>query len=131
MNYNGIFQVLETISCINVGKGCVHKIQSGRTLIQTLRKQQLLLQLCLLLLSIVIKCNEDCISLFYLSHFLLWYIELLTPTDITIMCLYKVFSRLGCTCNTGIQCFMNFCLQHWQMKESYCCQLVGPGVDCT
>jgi hypothetical protein len=81
--------------------------------------------------STVIKCNEDCIPLFYLSHFLLWYLELLSPTDITIMCLYKIFSRLGCTCNTGIQCFMNFCLQHWQIKESFCWCLVGPGVDST
>jgi hypothetical protein len=34
-------QALETTSCINVGKGCVRKTQSGRTLPQTLRKQEL------------------------------------------------------------------------------------------
>jgi hypothetical protein len=33
--------VLETASCRNVGKGCVHKTQSGQTLSRTLRKQEL------------------------------------------------------------------------------------------
>jgi hypothetical protein len=32
-------QVLETTSCRNVGKGCVHKTQSGRTLPRTLHKR--------------------------------------------------------------------------------------------
>jgi hypothetical protein len=39
-------QVLETISCKNVGKGCVHMIQSGRTLPQTLRKRELRASAC-------------------------------------------------------------------------------------
>jgi hypothetical protein len=34
-------QALVTASCRNVGKDCVHKTQSGRTLPRTLRKQEL------------------------------------------------------------------------------------------
>jgi hypothetical protein len=34
-------QVLETVSYRNVGKGCVHKTQSGQILPRTLRKQEL------------------------------------------------------------------------------------------
>ena len=34
-------QVLETASCRNAGKGCVHKTQSGRTLPRTLCKREL------------------------------------------------------------------------------------------
>jgi hypothetical protein len=34
-------QVLETASCINAGKGCVHKTESGQILPRTLRKQEL------------------------------------------------------------------------------------------
>jgi hypothetical protein len=36
-----LVQVLETAYCRNAGKGCVHKIQSGRTLPRTLRKWEL------------------------------------------------------------------------------------------
>jgi hypothetical protein len=34
-------QVLETTSCRNVGKGCVHKTQSAQTLPWSLRKREL------------------------------------------------------------------------------------------
>jgi hypothetical protein len=34
-------QVLETASCRNAGKDCIHKTKSGQTLPQTLRKQEL------------------------------------------------------------------------------------------
>jgi hypothetical protein len=33
--------VLETASCENAGKGCVHKTQSGRTLPRALHKREL------------------------------------------------------------------------------------------
>jgi hypothetical protein len=91
----------------------------------------LLLQLCLLLFFYCNKIQRGLYPTVLLIIFSSLYLELLSPTDITIMCLYKVFSRLGCTCNTRIQCFMNFCLQHWHMKESFYWRLVGPGVDCT
>jgi hypothetical protein len=37
----GQIQVLKTASCRNVGEGCVHKTQSGRTLPRTWRKREL------------------------------------------------------------------------------------------
>jgi Na+/melibiose symporter-like transporter len=51
-------QVLETPSCRNPGKGCVHKTQSGRTLPRTLRKQELRAPGCSL------QCSFFCIVAF-------------------------------------------------------------------
>jgi hypothetical protein len=47
-------QVLEAPSCKNVGKGCVHKTQSGRTLLRTLCKWELYALGCPFMLKLVL-----------------------------------------------------------------------------
>jgi hypothetical protein len=54
-------QVLETASCRNPGKCCVHKTQSGQTLPKTLRKQELRAPGCSL------QCSFSCIVAFQSS----------------------------------------------------------------
>jgi hypothetical protein len=52
-------QVVETTSCRNVGKCCVHKTQSDRTLPWTLRKQKLRAPGCPFTDSFLSKCRNN------------------------------------------------------------------------
>jgi hypothetical protein len=53
-------QVLETTSCRNAGKGCVHKTQSSQTLPQTLHMRELCALGCPFLLCMI--KSEACIN---------------------------------------------------------------------
>jgi hypothetical protein len=65
-------QVMETASCRNAGKGCVHKIQSGRTFPRTLRKWELRAPGCPFFIVLILAQLKLMASDFSFVFLLLW-----------------------------------------------------------
>jgi hypothetical protein len=106
-------QLLETASCKNARKGCVHKTQSGQTLPQTLRKRELRAPGCPFLSdgqvdTVLKKCNWSQVVSADIQGFKQYYNDILTvlsnnrnccfsklKNSATLMIIQKLFLATG------------------------------------